>query len=483
MATGRAGSVIRHLSRAALFQTGTGLTDGELLECFIARRDEAAFEVLMRRHGPMVLGVCRRVLRNDADAQDALQATFLVLVHKASSVVPRALVGNWLYGVAHNTALKAKAMKRKRLAKEREAGATARAETPNEEWPQLNALLYAELSRLPDKYRVPIVLCELEGKLVREAARQLGWPQGTVASRLSRGRALLAQRLARRGLAISSGVLAATLAQGAALASIPARVVMSTVRAASFAAASKAAAAGVVSAKVAALTEGVIRTMLVTKLKIATALLLVLATVGVGVGGFAYQTLAGQPAASGPQQAQEGPVLILEDGVDEVGFDPPQAPEPHPAHAPKGNGKPTEAPKALLRSRVQAAQRAYEVIWHYYQVGKHDEETVYRWSLRWLDAQRRASDRKADQVAALKEHLHRMKELEKQAPNRPIIANDLRNVHGGLDNPLKKVDLLVTKDGKVSGMEGSTRPDDESVAVTRFFRVEAEIWLAQAEEM
>jgi RNA polymerase sigma factor (sigma-70 family) len=317
MATGQPRGVIRHLRQAALLQGAAGLTDGELLGRFIARRDEAAFEALVRRHGPMVLGVCRRVLENDADAEDAFQATFLVLVRKAQSVVPRALVGNWLYGVAHSTALKAKAMNRKRRAKEREAAAMPRPETPNEAWPQLRAVLDEELRRLPDKYRVPIVLCDLEGKPVKEAARQLGWPQGTVASRLSRGRARLAQRLARRGLAVSGGALAAWLARGAASACVPGPVMMATLKAASFVAAGQGAAAGVVSAKVAALADGVIRAMFVSQLKTATAVLLAVATVGLCVGGLAYHTRAGRP----------------------------EAPQPQPAQAPKGEGKPADVRK------------------------------------------------------------------------------------------------------------------------------------------
>src|SRR5262245_24317191 len=140
MARDRLGSLMLHLRSAATPRAGAG-EDGELLERFIARRDEAAFEALVRRHGPMVLGVCRRVLRNDADAEDAFQATFLVLVKKATSVVPPALVGNWLYGVAHNTALKAKAMRRKRRAKEGEAAALPRAETTEAVWRQLQAVL------------------------------------------------------------------------------------------------------------------------------------------------------------------------------------------------------------------------------------------------------------------------------------------------------------------------------------------------------
>src|SRR6185369_8670349 len=127
--------------------------DGELVDGFVVRRDDGAFEALVRRHGPMVLGVCRRVLGNEADAEDAFQATFLVLVRKANSIVPRAQVGNWLHGVAHKTALKAKAMARYRRFKEREAGAARGRDVTEDVRESLLEVLDGELSALPEKYR------------------------------------------------------------------------------------------------------------------------------------------------------------------------------------------------------------------------------------------------------------------------------------------------------------------------------------------
>src|SRR5437867_1704590 len=144
MATTAVGAVLHSLHRS-LRRRDDALTDGELLEEFVARREEAAFEALVRRHGPMVLGVCRRVLRNDADADDAFQATFLVLVRKAATVRPRGLVGNWLYGVAHTTALKARAMNTKRSAREREAAAARPRPAASEYWDRLQPLLDQEL--------------------------------------------------------------------------------------------------------------------------------------------------------------------------------------------------------------------------------------------------------------------------------------------------------------------------------------------------
>jgi RNA polymerase sigma factor (sigma-70 family) len=255
----------------------------------------------------MVWGVCRRVLRHHHDAEDAFQATFLVLVRKAASVVPREMVANWLYGVARRTALKARATTGKRRMRERQV--TQMPEPAVREpdfWGELQPLLDQELSGLPDKYRVALVLCNLEGKTRREAARQLGVPDGTLAARLSRGRVILAKRLARRGLAVSGGALAAVLARKAASASAPTSLVGSTIKAASGFAAGRGAAAAVLSAEVSALTEGVVTTMTVTRLKMAVVLVL-LVVVFLASGGVTYHALAaGQTAPKKPPDGSAG---------------------------------------------------------------------------------------------------------------------------------------------------------------------------------
>jgi RNA polymerase sigma-70 factor (ECF subfamily) len=300
MATSTLNPVIGQLRRAALLRDGAGLTDGQLLESFVRQRDGAAFEALVRRHGPMVLGVCRRVLRNHHDAEDAFQATFLVLVRKAASIVPREMVANWLYGVAHRTALKARTMLARHRGRERQVTDMPEPEAvePDDRWRELQPLLDQELRRLPDKYRVPVVLCDLEGQTGKEAARRLGWPEGTVASRLSRGRGLLAKRLTRHGLALSGGSLAAVLSERAS-ACVPALVVSATIKAASVFAAGQAAATGVISAPVAALTEGVVRAMLLTKLKTGMALLLAVGLLSAGWGvARTYRTEAAGPAGA-----------------------------------------------------------------------------------------------------------------------------------------------------------------------------------------
>jgi RNA polymerase sigma factor (sigma-70 family) len=250
------------------------LTDGQLLESFLSRRDEAAMEVLVRRHGPMVWGVCCRVLRNHHDAEDAFQTTFLVLTRKAASIASRELLANWLYGVAHQTALKARATAAKRSQRERPVKETPEpAVAGRDRWDDLKPLLDAELSRLPAKYRVVIVLADLQGKTRKEAARQLGLPEGTVASRLARARAMLARRLARHGLVLSGVAWATVLSGRAASASVPTKVVESTIKGLARAAAGQAAS-GIVASQVATLTEGVLRAMFANKLKIATAVLL-----------------------------------------------------------------------------------------------------------------------------------------------------------------------------------------------------------------
>ncbi len=305
MATGQTSSVIQHLRRGALLQDGGGMTDGQLLERFLARREEAAFETLVRRHGAMVLGVCRRVLHNAHDAEDAFQATFLVLVKKAATLLPRGTVGNWLYGVAYHTALKARAAAVRRRAKEARVRDMSKREAATEDTGQdWQPLLDQELSRLPDKYREPVVLCDLEGKTRREAARQLGIPEGTLSGRLTSAHRRLAQRLARHGFTVSAGSLAALLSQSAASAGVPAPLVVSTVKVAALLAAGETAAA-VVSAQVATLTEGVMKAMVMTKFKVTATVLLVIGGVVMGGGalvhpGFA-DTRADRPAVTAEQ--------------------------------------------------------------------------------------------------------------------------------------------------------------------------------------
>jgi RNA polymerase sigma factor (sigma-70 family) len=256
--------MIEHLRRAVLRRELATLTDGQLLGHYIEQRNDAAFEALVRRHGPMVLGVCRRILGNVHDADDAFQAAFLVLVRKAGSVVPREMVANWLHGVARQTAVKARAMIARRHSREQPFAqlpdVAASQDEPECDW---QVLLDEELSLLPEKYRAPIVLCDLEGKTRKDAARQLGWPEGTVSGRLSRARSLLAVRLRRRGVTLSATALAAALTPDNSSASVSLTLAEATIKAAGQFAAGQASSQSVASA----VAEGVIKSMIIAKLK------------------------------------------------------------------------------------------------------------------------------------------------------------------------------------------------------------------------
>jgi RNA polymerase sigma factor (sigma-70 family) len=299
--------VIQQL-RTASERAGAGRTDGELLTRFLSHRDNDALAALVHRHAPMVWGVCRRLLRSPHDAEDALQATFLVLVRKAATVKPREMVGNWLYGVAHHTAVRLRATAAKRGVREMQMMETPEPVVAKARGDDLLLLLDHELSCLPEKYRVMIVLCDLESKTRIEVARQLAIPEGTVASRLARARGMLAKRLARHGLAVSGGSLAAALSQTVASASVPTSVASSTIKVVTLVAAGKTATIGLVSAKVVALTEGVLKAMLLNKLKtMMTVLFVVLGMVAFGGGLYIHQAGAQQdPADKSPAVGEKG---------------------------------------------------------------------------------------------------------------------------------------------------------------------------------
>ncbi len=297
MATRQVGLVLRQLRKLSDASTANDRSDTELLRRFVAERDGLAFEALVQRHGPMVWGVCRRYLGDLHASEDAFQATFLVLVRKARSLAKPELLANWLYGVAYRIARKARAQGVRRQQVERRYqeifGVARVSETI---WRELRPLLDDELSQLPNKYRAPLLLCYMKGLTKEEAARHLGWPSGTVSGRLARARDLLRSRLRRRGITLSSGALAVVLATNAAQAVAPTSLVVSTVEAALVGAAGKATSAGLISAQAAALTEGVLQAMLMTKLKIAAVLLLSVGVIATGAGVITHQVLAANGA-------------------------------------------------------------------------------------------------------------------------------------------------------------------------------------------
>lgn len=296
MVTPQLGAVVRHIRTLAAARSDIEQTDGALLRAFLSDNNQPAFEVLVRRHGPMVLRVCRRTLGNLHDAEDALQATFLVLAQKAASIRKHESLASWLHGVAYRMATDARKAAARRHARE----SRARAAQPHDPaltaaWQEIQALLDEEIGRLPETLRAPFILCCLERKSNAEAARQLGLQEATVGMRLSRARKLLQQRLIRRGVSLTMVLAAIGAGSESAAAAVPISLAVSIAQAAAGVAAGQAAG-GLVSAKVAVLTEGVLKAMFLTKLKTIAVVLLAVALAGTGTGALTYHTLAaGQP--------------------------------------------------------------------------------------------------------------------------------------------------------------------------------------------
>lgn len=286
MASGQLESVLQHLRKLVAAEGVAGLSDGALLERFVQRRDEAAFAALVERHGPMVLSVCRRVLRNVHDAEDACQAAFLVLARKAASIRRRGSLASWLHGVAFRAASNLRRKVARRQFHESAAAEPAVAEPAEPSWREVRAVLDEELQRLPARLQSPLLLCYLEGKTRDEAAQQLGWSVSTLRGRLERGRELLRARLTRRGLTLSSALLASLLMQHATEAALPATLLVSSVRAALIFSAGATPAAEVISTRVLMLTEGVIRAMYLRKVFFVGAAVVLLSGVGLGVGSW-----------------------------------------------------------------------------------------------------------------------------------------------------------------------------------------------------
>ncbi len=303
MESGSASRVLREIRTLYALGTLGGLTDAQLLELFLTRGGEDAedaFAALVKRHGPMVLGVCRRMLARSHDAEDAFQATFLILVRRAASIGRREQLANWLYGVAVRTAKEARRRAARRHARETRLMVVSKVEPAHvEDQEELLPLLDEELNRLPPRYRIALVVCELEGKSRREAAEQLGLPEGTLSNHLARGRKLLRERLVKRGVSLGVGAWAG-LPRGAVDAAVPDRLLDSTIRAA-LGPVSGGVASGTVSATVAALAEGVLKMMVLTRLTLLVAALMV-----VGMASLtACVVWAAVPAASDePPKAQ-----------------------------------------------------------------------------------------------------------------------------------------------------------------------------------
>lgn len=273
--------ILELIHRIVEDQRTRGASDESLLQQFTASRDAGSFQALVCRHGPMVLDVCRAVLANEADAEDAFQATFFILARKAGSIRKTAALASWLHGVAYRTALKAQsqfARRRKHEARVMQREACAEEDIT---WEDVQRVMHQELNHLAPDYRAPLVLCYLQGKTQDEAAELLGLAKGTLKGRLERARALLRRRLIRRGFGPAAVLLVSAWPAAAPAACLPPLLVRSAVETAVWAA-TKQAAAITISARVVALAEGMLRAMLISKIKtpVAVGLLMTVLTLG-----------------------------------------------------------------------------------------------------------------------------------------------------------------------------------------------------------
>jgi RNA polymerase sigma factor (sigma-70 family) len=445
--TDRLGPMVRRIQREAHAE----LSDRELLALFGRQGQSAAFEELVRWHGGLVFGVCRRVVGNHHDAEDAFQATFCVLARKAKAgqiARPDALP-NWLYGVAYNVARKAKAKGVQRRAKESEKERRAVAqreersasEAAAREWREV---LDEELNRLPSRYRALVIQCDLEGKTMQEAAELHGCPVGTVKGQLSRARELLRQRLVRRGLTAAGSALSGWLAEEAAAAAPPA-LVAATVRGVAAWAAGGGAEA--FSGSVVALTEEMMRSLLMNKIKIVAALVTAAALVLGSAGG--YFAWAGKPGP--PTAAQQGAAPAPGD----------DKPGPGEAAAPRADDEPKEFEVALVKRKPLAA------------------------------------DPKDDELRKLLKERFNAALGEVQAAHERVLAGQIgaeglfdatsRLKHAGLevfDEPKKQIALLeqfveLAKEVEriIDLREQAGRATVEEVQRVRYFRIDAEIAL------
>jgi zinc protease len=307
MATGHRGAVIEGVRRVFTAGPVAALREGQLVDRLLRSGDEAAFEAIVQRHGPMVLGVCRRILDDPHDVDDAFQATFLVLIQNARAIRDRGVLSTWLHGVARRVAVRAKVNARRRRSRER-AIVEELVVTPSRddlaETNEIRSLIDAEISRLPERFRAPVVLCDLEGQSHEEAAERLRCPVGTVKSRHSRARDQLRARLARRGLAPSAMLLSSVLASRT-LAAVPIALKNQTLAVAKLAAAGGISSAGIISVEVVVLTKGVVQSMRAITAKLCVAFAAVFGLVAAGASIFAYAPVRQDNRSAGRSKKTE----------------------------------------------------------------------------------------------------------------------------------------------------------------------------------
>jgi RNA polymerase sigma factor (sigma-70 family) len=438
------GGVVHHLERLFGPGTVTGLTEGQLLERFATGRDESAFEALVGRHGPMVLGVCRQILRDPNDVDDAFQATFLVLVRKAGALRQKELLGNWLYGVACRVSLRARSVATRRqsrfiptedvekLAADRRlqgSGSVPQSVQDDEERP----FLHEEVNRLPRKYRTPIVLCYFEGLTHDQAAARLGWPVGTVKGRLSRARDLLRSRLSRRGVTVSATALTAHLASSEVKASVPASLTHSTLKAALAVAPGAGAAltaSSAISLPVASLTEGVLQAMVLSHVKMTV--IPVLVAVGMLTTGASVVAYQFGPAAASP--AGESPITKVSRSTTVAG---------------------TQPADRTAQSDIQAARLQLENLRKLYSQGIEgmviDPSHYNNWSLNLLVSEMLAAPGEDSRTKALEGHRDRLASLIKELSPLSESGKISKNVITAFESYLKRAESMLAQAHQAQG--------------------------------
>ncbi|APW59958.1 RNA polymerase sigma factor [Paludisphaera borealis] len=403
-----------------LFESGSlsGLTEWQLLERFARNGDQAAFELLVSRYGPMVLGVCRRILDDAHDVDDAFQATFLVLIRRARTLGPSDVIAAWLHGVALKVARRARVRRERLLQRERtsldlEAPAPASRDGEFE----LRAVLDQEIDRLPWKYQAPVALCYLQGLTHEETARQLGWPIGTVKGRLARARTLLGSRLSRRGITSAAGAVAGSFALDASLQAAPSESLVAAALRASMRIADGRPWDAVVSTSVADLVRGVFTAMLFSKLKIVAALVMLSGFAVTGAGVYGRQ----QAEDDKPDPGQPSPAVAAEE-TPKPESEPPQAKtaadRPVPVReAPEGEASAPRStdlahlrdePEALRKQLTEAAEQAFQTTFDEYREKQVQPDRVYRASRLLLDARLDDATTPAARTAAYEAHYDRM---------------------------------------------------------------------------
>ncbi|WP_337176833.1 sigma-70 family RNA polymerase sigma factor [Paludisphaera sp.] len=464
--------------------TCTGTDDARLLERYARSGDREAFAALAARHGPMVMGVCRRILAEPSDVDDAYQATFLVLIRRAGTLGPGDVLSAWLHGVATKVARRARMDRARRRARERDGLAVEPAREPDSRDFALREVIDQEVERLPWRYRAPVVLCYLEGLTHEEAAARLSWPVGSVKGRLARARSLLGSRLSRRGVTAGAGAIAL---EGLASAAVPDALAAAVALAAGRVAAG-VAWNSVLSYPVVRLAKGACASMIATNSTVAALAAAALA-VAMGVGAAAARS-------DGPTPPEPAPPPLAATVSDD-----PATPEPAPPSVaePSPDEEPTRGPGGTERRQATSADRLLAAARDAFREASGDRarggdslDRAYRASRLWLDARLARATDADEREAAFVEHLDRIRTVARSelagtrargssasgaAEARAMLAEAELWAARGDDSPGSDAPRAA---GPAAGSDGPGDPDARSAAILK--ELEAPLWMSFPDE-